>query len=162
MINRYKSHLLVLFEDQAYLDIYNGFRLNASIIMGVMQGKKLSKGWHKVVAAFSSEYISYMEENPHSHLLMLIDFDNDPARAANIQENEVPPHLQSRVFILGSLKEAENLRADFGRNFEKLGKQLAKDCVDGTSDAWGHRFLQHNANELQRMINSVKPFLFRT
>jgi hypothetical protein len=163
MINKYNPHLVVLFEDKAYRDIYNGFRLNANINLGVLHGMRLSNGWHKVVDDFVDEYINYLRQWQNANLLMLIDFDDDAERAETIKNDKIPLDLQNRVFILGSLIEAENLRPDFGRNYEKLGKCLAKDCVDGTMDAWGHPLLQHNADRnLQRLITSVKPFLFRT
>lgn len=65
-----------------------------------------------------------------------------------------------RVFILGTLSEPENLRNSLGRSFEDIGKGLAEDCADDTRTVWEHDLLRHNKVELDRMILSVKPFLF--
>jgi hypothetical protein len=54
----------------------------------------------------------------------------------------------------------ESLRRDTQNNFEGIGETLAKDCSDNTNQLWGHALLKHNKTELERMILSVKPFLF--
>lgn len=91
---------------------------------------------------------------------MLIDFDQHrEERLVSIRE-EIPPTLIDRVFILGVLSEPEDLRIRINKSFEDIGKVLSQDCVENTRSLWGHDLLKHNETELDRMIQSVKPFLF--
>jgi predicted ATPase len=41
-----------------------------------------------------------------------------------------------------------------------FGEALAKECAENNNELWGHPLLIHNKPELERMISSVKPFLF--
>ncbi len=93
--------------------------------------------------------------------LFLIDFDQSKNRLGNVQ-NEIPDDLIGRVFVLGSQSEPESLRKEIANlnSFEDIGKALAQDCVNETDKVWGHDLLKHNKKELNRMIASVKPFLF--
>jgi len=69
-------------------------------------------------------------------------------------------NLKERVFVLGAQSDPENLKKSLLNTFENIGKNLAQDCVNETDKIWGHDLLKHNRNELDRMISSVKPFLF--
>ncbi len=44
--------------------------------------------------------------------------------------------------------------------FEEIGESLAGDCDASTSELWAHEQLQHNGTERQRLVQTVKPFLF--
>jgi hypothetical protein len=63
------------------------------------------------------------------------------------------------VFILGALTTPEALKQDLGP-YEEIGSAMAKDCRDGTDSIWGHRLLQHNAREIDRLRTRVRPILF--
>jgi hypothetical protein len=43
---------------------------------------------------------------------------------------------------------------------EEMGSALARDCRDETNATWSHELLQHNANELARLREHVRPILF--
>ena len=92
-------------------------------------------------------------------IALLIDFDEYEDRLIYVNA-QIPDNLKNRVFVLGVLSEPESLRRDINKNFEKIGEALAKDCSDNTNELWGHYLLKHNKTELDRMISSVKPFLF--
>ena len=91
---------------------------------------------------------------------MLIDFDHDLQSRLTYVRDNIPNTLVDRVFILGVLSEPEDLKGGTGLNLEVIGEALSKDCVDNTQTVWSHDLLRHNETELQRMILSVKPFLF--
>lgn len=67
--------------------------------------------------------------------------------------------MNDRVFILGVLSEPEALRQDLG-SLETIGMNLAKDCREETDTTWSHHLLQHNANELARLRQSLGEILF--
>ena len=73
------------------------------------------------------------------------------------------------MFILGVLSEPDDLKKRIRKKFEsigtgqleQIGETLANDCYnDNTNGLWGHDLLKHNKTELDRMIKSVKPFVF--
>jgi len=78
-------------------------------------------------------------------MLLLIDFDQDETRLANIK-NQIPDELKARVFVLGTQSEPEKLKKHIanGKTFEEIGKALAEDCVNETDKIWGHALLKHN------------------
>jgi len=100
-----------------------------------------------------------MKECPERRIVLLIDFDQQHEKRLT-HVKEISPELVDRVFVLGALSEPENLKRNIGKSFEKIGEALLQDCVDNTRIIWGHDLLKHNESELDRMILSVKPFLF--
>ena len=73
---------------------------------------------------------------------------------------EISLELVDRVFVPGALSEPEDLKRNIGKSFEKIGEALSQDCVGNTRKVWLHDLLKHNETELDRMILSVKAFLF--
>ena len=71
-----------------------------------------------------------MRAFPERHMVLLIDFDGDPERLGQAKA-DIPADLQKRVYILGSLKEPEDLRPELG-TFERIGESLARDCRNDT------------------------------
>jgi hypothetical protein len=37
---------------------------------------------------------------------------------------------------------------------------MARDCREETEETWGHELLRHNAGELARLREQVRPILF--
>lgn len=159
--NKYIKHILVLPEDDANRQIANGFLLNPNLDMRAIQVLPPAGGWKKVLSLFTDNHISGMRKYPLRMILMLIDFDQDEDRLKTIKD-KIPEDLLARVFVLGSQSEPEELKKNIAQlnTFEKIGKALAKDCSNNTDEIWGHDSLKHNKSELDRMIASVKPFLF--
>jgi len=91
-------------------------------------------------------------------MILLIDFDNKEARLQGVQA-KIPTRLTDRVFVLGALTEPEDLKNDLG-SFETIGLALAKDCREGTNERWSHELLRHNAPEILRLREQVRPILF--
>ncbi len=43
---------------------------------------------------------------------------------------------------------------------EHIGETLAEDCPDKQNPLWNDDMLKHNAPELERLLESVRHFLF--
>ncbi|MEH2433935.1 MAG: hypothetical protein V7K25_06730 [Nostoc sp.] len=158
-INKHRPHILVLPEDDANRQIANGFILDLNLDRRAIQVLPEARGWTDVVDKFTNNYASTMRQYPDRMIALLIDFDEYEDRLIYVNA-QIPDNLKNRVFVLGVLSEPESLRRDINKNFEKIGEALAKDCSDNTNELWGHYLLKHNKTELDRMISSVKPFLF--
>ncbi len=157
--NKYKPHILVLPEDDANRQIANGFILDLNLNRRAIQVLPEARGWEDLVKKFTNDYASTMRQYPDRMIALLIDFDEHEDRLIYVKD-QIPDDLEERVFVLGVLSEPESLSRDINNNFEKIGEALAKDCSDNTNELWGHDLLKHNKTELDRMISSVKPFLF--
>jgi hypothetical protein len=162
MINKYKKHILVLPEDEANIQIANGFVLHPNLNDRAIQVMPPLRGWKKVVETFTEEYAREMITKYSDRMIVLLmDFDNNYESRLSYVKDQIPEELKARVFVLGVLSEPENLRTDINKDFEQIGEALAKDCPDNTNELWGHNLLKHNKGELERMASSVKPFLFK-
>lgn len=159
--NKYKRHILVLPEDDANRQIANGFLLNPNLNIRAIQILQPSGGWRKALDSFTNNHLSKMRQYTLRMFLLLIDFDLNEDRLGSMQKL-IPDDLINRVFVIGSQSEPEGLKKGIANlnNFEDIGKALAHDCVNETYEIWGHELLKHNQKELDRMIASVKPFLF--
>jgi hypothetical protein len=144
-VNRVLPHVLVLPEDDANRQLTNGFYLenDQNRQMQVLR-----------VAVHSAE----MDRWPRQRMVLLIDFYNVEGRLPDAKAR-IPVRLTRRVFILGVLSKPEDLKADLGA-FEKIGLAMARDCREETNTTWGHDLLRHNANELDRLRQNVRPILF--
>ena len=107
---------------------------------------------------FLSDHVAGMERYPNRFMVLLIDFDDREERMQDAKAT-VPVHLMERVFILGSRSEPEALKAELGA-YETIGLALARDCREETDTTWSHVLLRHNASELARFREHVRPILF--
>jgi len=73
---------------------------------------------------------------------------------------EIPERLRERVFILGAWTEPEDLKKAGLGLYEEIGSAMAQDCREETDKIWGHALLKHNAAELARLREQVRPILF--
>jgi hypothetical protein len=153
-MNKYAPHVLVLPEDDANRQIANGFGLE---IGGLRQFQILGPagGWHKVLELFRSVHIAEMERCASRTMVLLVDFDESSGRLGQLKE-VIPSHLSDRVFVLGVWTEPE----DLPQGLKETGESLATDCREGTSTTWDHELLKHNAAEVDRLRQIVRPFLF--
>lgn len=115
-------------------------------------------GWRRVVEAFHQEYETALRGLPERFLVLLIDLDGQGGRIAEVL-SEVPQELRDRVFVIGPLREPEDLRRSMGQTLEKIGSLLAEDCRVGARTHWSHEHLLHNAQELERLCPRLE-FLF--
>ena len=159
MINRFKPHLYILLEDEAYRQIANGFRLQIETFGDVSQVMPIANGWRKVRDKFIEDYRDDMARYPERYIIMLVDFDEDSERFARMSDGV--NDFVERVFILGVWSEPEKLNSNLGSvGFEEIGRRLAEDCENGTQNLWSHKWLEHNADELARMERILKPIFF--
>jgi hypothetical protein len=118
------------------------------------------RGWPGVRDKFENEYVDILLNNPNSHVVLLIDFDQDPDRL-NAMKKIIPDELRNRVFVIGAWSEPEDLRKAGLGTFEEIGLKLAEDCRSDSKSTWGHELLKHNADEVDRMKSVLRPILFR-
>ncbi|ALB41469.1 MULTISPECIES: hypothetical protein [Nostocales] len=164
-VDKYNPHLIILPEDDHNRQIANGFKEDLSVNFGVIQTLRIAGGWKKVLEEFKNNHISSMRQFPQRNMLLLIDFDAQEDRFSYAKDY-IPEDLRDRVFILGVKTEPRDLKEDVLKNFnhikslQNIGEELAKECAENRNGLWGHDLLIHNKPELERMILSVKPFLF--
>ena len=157
--NRFLPHVLILPEDDANRELVVGFLLDISLSRYTIDFLEVAGGWVKVLDRFESYEVSGMRKYPKRFMILLLDFDND-AKRLGLAKGRIPQDLAERVFILGSLSDPESLRrAGLGKP-EEIGLALAKDCREGKNVVWGHALLRHNAGEVERLREHVRPILF--
>lgn len=101
-----------------------------------------------------------MRSYPDRMLILLIDFDEQESRYQNVK-SRIPGDLNDRVFVLGVWSEPEQLKRKTKKSFERIGDSLAEECPDNRNELWEDDLLKHNRKELDRLVSSVRPFLFR-
>jgi hypothetical protein len=160
MVNRYLPHVLVLPEDDANRQIANGFVLSLdSSVFNKIQVLEEVGGWGQVLDRFESDHVGGMDRYTGRHLVLLIDFDGDRERLRTVKDR-IPEHLIDRVFVLGALSEPEALKGAGLGHYETIGREMANDCRQGTDVIWNHALLRHNASEIERLRQHVRPILF--
>jgi hypothetical protein len=159
-MNKYVECVYVISEDDADRQIADGFVLHPRVKEARIQVLPPAGGWPKVLETFRDEYIPVLRAYPTTHVVMLIDFDNQVDRRKADFEREVPAELETRVFVIGSKHTPETLRKQMNKSFEEIGSALAEDCGTGTGAHWAHEQLSHNDMDRQRLHQAAKPFLF--
>src|ERR1035438_394274 len=155
--DKYKPHVLVLPEDDANRQLANGFLLDHSLMPRSIQVLDVAGGWLKLLECFKADHVPEMERNPRRFMVLLIDFDKRQDRLVDAQ-TAIPSHLTDRVFVLGVWSEPEKLKPTLGP-YETIGRAMAKDCREGTDAVWSHALLRHNAGEIDRLRERVRPIL---
>ena len=157
-VNKYFPHVFVLPEDDANRQVANGFLLEPSLIDNRIRVLEEAGGWLETIERFCSIYAAEMDRFPDRFMILVIDFDGKTERL-DLAKSKIPNHLSERVFIIGSLKEPEDLKRELG-SYETIGLAMAKDCREGTDVIWGHHQLRHNASEIGRLRAQVSSILF--
>lgn len=116
-------------------------------------------GWRRVLERFESDAAAFMDRYPNRFMVLLIDFDGNDGRLDDAR-NKIPERLRERVFILGAWTEPEDLKKAGLGLYEEIGSAMAQDCREETDKIWGHALLKHNAAELARLREQVRPILF--
>lgn len=156
-MNFYRPHLVVLSEDDATRSLAVGF---SDQVVGPMDIRPPAGGWPGVLQQFEQIYVAHLKKYADSHVLMLIDFDQQfPGRLAHFRR-AIPADVAARVYILGAEDEAETLKRQQKLKFGPLGAQLAHECRHQQHVHWLCPQLAHNQPELARLNASVRPFLF--
>ncbi len=159
MVNRHRPHVLVLPEDDANTKLATGFQLQLDPgCLRQMQVLPVAGGWIEVLDRFESDHITEMDRYGDRFMVLLIDFDRHLERLDQAK-SRVPSRMTDRVFILGALSEPEDLRSEGLGSYEKIGSDMAQDCREETNTIWNHILLRHNASELARLNEYVRPIL---
>ena len=156
-VNRERPHLMVLPEDDATRSLAVGF---VDVTSGQMQVLNPARGWPHVLQEFTDSEVNILRKYKERHLVLLIDFDNDFPTRMPWFKSKIPLDIADRVYVLGAFGEAEDLKKQTGKKLGPLGQMLAKECEEGTVELWMHGQLQHNQDEVQRLKENVKHFLF--
>ena len=160
-MNKYLPHVYVIPEDDRNRQIAEGFVLHHQVQDTRIKVVPPAGGWVKVLDAFRDEYISKLRRDwPNAHVVMLIDFDDQVENRKAKFRQEIPEDCKTRVFVVGSKSNPETLKSALNVGFEEIGGFLAADCDASTAEHWNHEQLQHNDAERQRLVQTVKPFLF--
>jgi hypothetical protein len=151
---------MVLLEDRANAQIANGFvqEVNPQRSRRI-QILPEAGGWHEVLDKFEKEHVPEMDLFGERFMVLVLDLDGHLDRLTDAR-NKIPERLRDRVFVVGVRTEPERLRQSLGNGYETIGAALARDCRDDTSTTWGHDLLVHNADEVQRLSQTVRPILF--
>lgn len=157
-VNKYLPHVFVLPEDDANRQLANGFQLDPLLDARRMQILDEAGGWQEVLNRFKADHLPEMDRYASRFMVLLIDFDGQKDRLNTMRE-AIPSHLKERVFVLGAWNEPEELRQNLG-SYETIGLAMAKDCRDNGEVTWAHNLLCHNAGELERLREHVRPILF--
>lgn len=156
--NRELAHILVIPEDDANRQLANG--LHMMIEPGRQRQLQVLRevgGWRRVLKTFEEEYIVYLTAYPAGHVVLLVDFDLQEDRFLEVKKC-IPQDFADRVFILGAWDEPESMR-ELGTP-EMVGRLLASDCRDQTTQTWGHPMLKHNVDELARIRKTICDVIF--
>jgi hypothetical protein len=159
-MNKYEPHVYVIPEDDADRQIANGFVLHHKVDARRIQVMPKAGGWSNVRKTFQDEYIQTLRNYPQAHVVLLIDFDGHIDERRAQFEQAIPDQFKPRVFVVGSKDNPETLKKALNLSFEKIGESLANDCDADTTTLWGHEQLNHNDPDRQRLVQTVKPFLF--
>ncbi|HKV41736.1 MAG TPA: hypothetical protein VJX67_21210 [Blastocatellia bacterium] len=157
-MNKNKPHVLVIPEDDANGRIARGFLLGLDNTHRV-QILRPARGWLNALQHFNSYHAAKMRDYRERYCVLLIDFDSHADRLKEAAAT-IPADLEDRVFIIGALTEPEDLRKSLLKSYERIGADLANDCRDDTYSTWNDTLLQHNAAELERLRQHVRPILF--
>ena len=158
-VNKFRPHVFVLPEDDANRQIARAFCLAPFLSDRQIQVLPEAGGWTQVLGRFKRNHVLGMDRYSDRFVVLLIDFDGQETRLEEAKA-EIPNELSDRVFILGTLTEPESLKQAGLGSYDEIGLAIAKDCRDGTDIVWGHDLLQHNAPELERLLQHVRPILF--
>jgi len=159
-VNKHLPHVFVLPEDRANSQLAKGFQLEVDWTkQRQMQVLEEAGGWSAVLERFLAVHVAGMESNTQRSMVLLIDLDGRQERLHDAK-GRIPGHLTDRVFVLGALSEPEALKSAGLGTYETIGQAMAHDCREATDRIWGHEMLRHNAGELARLREHVRPILF--
>jgi hypothetical protein len=158
-VNRRRLHVFVLPEDDANRQLAIGFLSDQYLSNGQAKVLREAGGWTRALERFKENEVAGMDRFPERLMVLLIDLDGRKERLTQAKA-EIPSHLVERVFILGALTKPEALKQAGLGSYEQIGLTMAKDCREGTDGIWAHDLLRHNASELGRLQEKVRPFLF--
>jgi len=158
-VNKHRPHVFVLPEDDTNRQLAVGFTIAVDMRFSrQIYVLPVAGGWTQVLERFLSDEVADMGSCPDRYMVLLIDFDKNEQRLSDAR-SRIPEHLRERVFILGVWSEPEDLKKTLD-SYEAIGSAMARDCREQTDTTWDHDLLRHNAGELARLRERVRPILF--
>ena len=161
-MNRHPPHVYVIPEDDADRQLAEGFVEHFDVDERRIKVMPPARGWPNVLKLFEDKYIRTMQNNPHTHVVMLVDFDGCVPERRGKFEVAIPEDVKARVFVIGSLDDPETLKRMLKKSLSQIGTLLAGDCAADTVGHWNHEQLQHNDSERQGLVRTIKSFLFKS
>ncbi len=155
-----RPHIVVIPEDEANLQLVNGFISYFAVNSRQLGLESPAGGWQPALTLFESSYVQYLRNYPKGNVLLLIDFDSQGDARRTTCEGKIPDDLKGRVFVLGTRDEPESLRREIKLSLESIGESAARDCAQNQTQFWGHEHLIHNLTELARLLPIAHPILF--
>ncbi len=159
-VNKMRPHLVVIPEDEANLQLVNGFIGYFAVNSRQVGLESPAGGWMPALTLFETDYVSYLRKFQKGNVVVLIDFDGEGDTRRTTCEQKVPDDLKERVFFLGTRDEPEALRREIKLSLESIGESAARDCAQNQTQFWGHDHLTHNLTELSRLLPIAHPILF--
>jgi hypothetical protein len=159
-VNKYEQHVWVVPEDDADQQIANGFNLEPALNVNRFHVGRYPGGWPKVRAELEQRHVGTLRKFTLQHLVLLIDFDGKVEERTAQFKAAIPPDVAERVYVLGARDKPESLRKKTSLTYEGIGKALAGACASRELGLWSHEMLGHNAQDLKRLMTSVRSFLF--
>lgn len=157
-MNKFKDHLLIVPEDDANKDLAIGFQNAVPRGVNAIHVEPVAGGWSSARDRLGNLFPS-MRRFPCRRVLVLVDHDESETRRGDVLR-DVPDDLAERVYLLGVWSEPESLQNALNhRPRERIGAELARECLDDTGALWQHALLAHNADEVARLRADVLPFL---
>ncbi len=158
--NKYKPQVWVLPEDDANRQIAQGFTLEDTVKPRSIHVLPAAGGWTAIRDSFEHSLNGELLKYPACLMVLLVDFDDRGPKRADDVLSGVADEMRDRVFVLGARGEPERLKTGLGMSFERIGRALAKECIEEKREVWAHELLAHNRGELDRMVPRIRPILF--
>lgn len=177
MKRRKQKRLIVLAEDANTSQLAEGFIQHYAVNEHRCRIHKYAKGWKDAAGVASA---LHLDRNAEDYVVLVVDFDRDDpsaeieqgvARRISMIKKLVAGNVHpDRLFILGARSETESFKVAMHKYFkngsltyEGIGEALAEECADHQKrvGAWGDDELVHNMDEIQKLEQTVKPFLFK-
>jgi hypothetical protein len=163
-VNRYRTHVIVIPEDDADRQLAVGFLQHATIDARAIQVMPLANGWARLLDKLRDRHIDDLRRFPNAHVVLLMDFDDHISERRQALENVLADfddrgQWESRVYLLGSATDPEQLARQFRLTKAKIGEQLAEECDREEFILWENELLAHNRETRERLA-LVKGTLF--
>lgn len=157
-VNREKPYLIVLFEDDAYKDLFMGFEFS---MQKQISQRPVCGGFDSVHLLLTNEksiLLKELNKFPKAYVLALIDADSDNyphSQKGKIDtlKTAIDVKYQDRVFIIGSKIEAEDIKqVIIGQGkWKTVSQKLEDSCKNDHCQLWQDDMLKHNLDEISRL-----------
>lgn len=160
-LNKYGFQLVIIAEDDNLVDVAQGFHEgmngNRRIHVEPVEGKRRSHhGWQGAVDSL----VNYnLPVRTLRHVLLFIDFDNDPAFRLSGIWNKISDmgleSCRSKIHIIGVTSQSEDIDRR-GLSFREFGWRIAEVCLGRCrDDVWNQSAFRDDELELRRLKEAV-------